>query len=100
MCTAQSYPISAVIVVENPTSVAVPALFQSPPLLNSVNTSFALRRGPRTHSGIMIANRPHTCRIRINTSTNGSRLARNVLNMIENKVMAITSRVPCHRWPS
>lgn len=31
ICTAQSYPIKAVIMVEKPTKVAVPKLPQSPP---------------------------------------------------------------------
>ncbi|KAE8159231.1 hypothetical protein BDV40DRAFT_273702 [Aspergillus tamarii] len=59
MYTAQSYPIRAVIVVENPTNVAVPVLFHPPPLLNSVKTCWALLRGARTQSGMIMAKSPH-----------------------------------------
>lgn len=89
-----------VMVVDKPTNVAVPALFQPPPLLNVVNTAWALSRGASTHNGMMMANRPITWIIKINPSTKGRFLARKVLNKIENVEMAITSMVPCHRWKS
>ena len=41
--------------------------------------------------------RPTMWRIKINASTNGSFLAKKVLNKMENSVMAMTSMVPCHR---
>ena len=98
MCTGQSYPIIAVIVVERPTIVAVPELIQPPELLNSVKTASALFLGPKTHSGIMIINRPVIWMTRIRASTKGNFFAKKVLNTTENAVIAIVIMVPCHAW--
>ena len=95
--TEQSKPIMAVIVVERPTKVAVPALFHPPALLNSRNTECAEARGAITHSGIMMANRPTTWMIKIKPSIMGSLLARKVLKRMEKVVIAMTRRVPCQR---
>lgn len=100
MCTEQSYPIIEVMVVDRPTSVAVPGLFHPPPLLNSVKTALGLFRGASTHKGMIIANNPMTWRIKINPSTMGKFLARKVLKRIENVVIAIINKVPCQRWKS
>ena len=94
MCTGQSYPIIAVSVVESPIIVDVPRLFQPPELLKSVKTDFALFRGPRTQSGIMMMKSPVMWIIRISASTRGSFFARNVLKMTEKSVMAMVIRVP------
>jgi hypothetical protein len=87
----------AVIVVENPTKVEVPRLSQPPALLNWVKTDSAVARGAKTHRGIIMAKRPTMWRIRIRASTIGSLLARKVLKKIENVVIEMTRRVPCHR---
>lgn len=96
MCTGQSYPIIAVMVVERPTIVAVPELIQPPELLNSVKTASALFLGPKTHRGIMIIKRPVMWMTRIRASTNGNFFARKVLKTTENVVMAMVIMVPCH----
>lgn len=96
MCTGQSYPIIAVIVVERPTIVAVPELIQPPELLNSVKTASALFLGPKTHKGMMIMNRPVMWITRIRASTSGSLFAKKVLKRTEKVVMAMVIMVPCH----
>jgi hypothetical protein len=98
MCTAQSNPNIEMIGVSNPIITDTPVLLHPPLLENSVKTAFALLRGARTQSGIIMAKRPKTWRTKTRPSTKGSFLARKVLKRIEKVEMAITSMVPCQRW--
>lgn len=79
-----------------PMSVDSPILPQFPPSENTVNTSLALLRGAKTHSGIRMARKPKMCSIRIVPSTIGSCLTNTVLKIMAMTLMAITNRVPCH----
>lgn len=58
-----------------PTRTESPVL-DHPALLKVVNTSFASLRGAKTHSGIIIAKKPKTCRIRTMPSISGNFRAR------------------------
>ena len=58
MCAAESEPVNEMTAVRRPTSAEVPSLFQPPPLLKVVKTSFALARGARVQRGIRIAKKP------------------------------------------
>jgi hypothetical protein len=58
ICAAESDPVSEMTAVRIPTSADVPSLFQPPPLLKVVNTSFALARGARVQRGIKIPKKP------------------------------------------
>ena len=97
ICTPQSKPSMERMDVDKPTITDVPLEFHPPPLVNSVKTAVAVFRGARTHRGMTIAKRPTMCIIKINPSTIGNFLARNVLKRIAKEVMAITSIVPCQR---
>ena len=76
---------------------ATPVVLQPPKFKNSVKTSFAGFRGARIQSGISTAKNPTMWMMRTIPSIIGSFLARKVLKMMQNAVMAITRSVPCHR---
>lgn len=97
MCTMQSKPSVVPYWLLKPTIKETPILLQSPPLLNSVKTDFALACGARIHNGVMMANKPTTWIIRVKLSTIGSFFTRKVLKMIASAVIAMVSNVPCQR---
>lgn len=96
MCTEQSNPSMELKDVSNPTMNATPIVGQLPPFSKWSKAVLASFRGDRTKRGMTIAKTPTTWTSRISPSTSGSFLAKEVLNMIENAITAITMRVPCH----
>lgn len=95
ICAAESAPIKVYTGERRPTIKANPVVGQPPRFKNPVNTSEGSLRGAKIHRGMRTAKKPSRCIIRTIPSTMGSLLARNVLNMMQNAVMAMTRRVPC-----
>lgn len=96
MCTAESAPIRVYTGDNRPTIKARPVLLHPPRFKKPVNTSEAELRGAKTQRGMRTAKKPRIWIISTIPSTMGSRFARKVLKMMQNAVMAITRRVPCH----
>ena len=97
MCVAGSEPSRETVGLMIPTRQASPVLPQPPASVNCVKTSEVVERGAKTQSGIMMAKKPRTWRMRTRPSTNGNRLARSVLKISHIMTTAILSKVPCHR---
>ena len=95
MCAAESAPIKVYTGERRPTIKATPVVGQPPRFRNCVNTSEGEPRGAKTHRGMRMAKKPNRCITSTIFSTMGSFLARYVLNMMQNAVMAMTKRVPC-----
>lgn len=96
-----------------PTIAERPVLDQPPLLVNSSRATSAFARGAMTQSGIIIAKQPKMWRIKIipsekvqlnqkrkmlNLPISGSRDARAVLKIMQKKMVAIASKVPCNLW--
>ena len=96
MCTEQSYPINTFSGVTNPIIAESPVVGQPPLFWKSSSATCAGARGAITQSGTMMAKMPHRCKTSTMPSMRGSRTARKVLNMIEDEMTAIVSRVACH----
>jgi hypothetical protein len=95
MWAAESAPIKVYTGERRPTMKANPVVGQPPRFKNCVNTSEGELRGAKTQRGIRTAKKPNRCITSTTFSTMGSFLARNVLNMMQNTVMAMIRRVPC-----
>jgi len=83
--------------VRKPIMADRPVVGHPPPFVKVKRASVAVARGERTHSGTITAKNPIRWMIRVIPSTAGNLLARTVLNVTQNPVMAQTSKVPCHR---
>ena len=97
MIRGSNLPMKVNIGDNMPTRQDRPIFPQLPPSVNSVNTADAEFFGASTQSGIKITKKPTTCRNRQTFSTRGKYFTKSVLKMIANKVIAITSNVPCQR---
>ena len=95
MWAEQSSPRSELSAVESPIIADTPVVAQPPLLLKSMRTD-ASARGAMTQSGMMMANRPQTWRMRTAPSMSGSLDARTVLKIMEKLMTAIVRSVPCH----
>lgn len=95
MWTAESAPIKVYTGESSPTIKASPVVLHPPRFVNSVNTSEAELFGANTQSGMRTAKKPSRWNANTIFSTIGSLFARKVLKMMQNAVMAMTSKVPC-----
>ena len=94
ICTEQSYPTITLKGVVRPIIADNPTVGQPPLFWKTSKVSCAGARGPKTQSGIMMANRPQKCINKTTASMRGSLGAKTVLKAIENTMTAIVKRVP------
>ena len=95
--TAQSNPNNEPMGVKRPIMADKPIVGHPPPFEKVIRASVAVARGERTHKVITTARKPIIWMHRTMLSTTGSLLARAVLNITQNAVIAQTSKVPCQR---
>lgn len=100
MCTAQSKPIIEDSAVSRPIMKLVPVVDHPPPLVTSSRAVLASFLGAMTRSGMMMANNPTTCKIKMGISANGRIFDKKTLTLIAIATAAITSKVPCQGWGS
>ena len=82
--------------VSKPIMKDVPVVDHPPPLVTSSRAVLASFFGAITSSGMMMANNPTTCRIKMGISAIGRIFDKKTLTPIAIATAAITSRVPCH----
>lgn len=97
MWTAQSKPNKEPMGVRRPIMADKPNVGHPPPFEKVIRASVTVARGERIHNGITTARKPIIWMHRTIPSTTGSLLARAVLNITQNAVIAQTSKVPCQR---
>lgn len=85
------------MIVRRPIMEDRPVVGHPPPFVKVKRASVAVARGERIHNGTTTANSPIMWMVRTIPSIAGNLLARTVLNITQNEVIAQTSKVPCHR---